>query len=65
MHEEEKMRKEIEKAHRHTKFATKVNERRNMDFNSKAQHMSALEDYRLRIKEMNYMRKGQTKQQIS
>jgi hypothetical protein len=35
MHEEEKMRKEIEKAHRHTKFATKVNERRNMDFNSK------------------------------
>ena len=36
IHEEEKMRKEIEKAHRHTKFATKVNERRNMDFNSKA-----------------------------
>ena len=38
MHEEDRMKKEIGKAQRHTLFAGKVNERRAEDYNKKMHH---------------------------
>jgi hypothetical protein len=63
-HEEERLRKQIEIANKHTNFAMDVNDRRKSDFNNKAFHQECMEEHRSMLYTNNQMRREENKKNI-